>query len=240
LRALVRAFPAGVVVDVDDIEDLAVQRLCCLRSRLRLLYDGCRLLEEEGTPKVARLVEHGVGQYVVEEDLLGHFFRPRKLLAGFQREAEVLTEKFRRQRLAVLLGHMLGEEACRLFAEGSVLRFGGGDEIVNGCRNGGEGGGDEADERAHGADRSEPTGPINPADARPSSSRRQGGCIAPPVLQAFCRESTAAVSAAMWAGTRSASAAGLGVSNVNESGQPRWARKIASGQRSGRSASAAW
>ena len=50
----------------------------------------------------------------------------------------------------------------------------------------------------------------------------------------------AARTAAQCAATRDASGARLGVSNVNESGQPSFAMKIASGQPSGRSGSAAW
>ena len=90
LRRLVRAFPLGVVVGVDEIEKIAVEDLCCFGGGLRVLHQRCGLCHEIGAPRIARLVEHGVGQDVVEEDFLRHLLRPREFGARFHGEVEVL------------------------------------------------------------------------------------------------------------------------------------------------------
>src|SRR5690606_28696676 len=66
-------------------------------------------------PRIARFVEHGVGQHVVQEELLGHRGGPRELRACREGEVEVRLQESERE-LAVFLGHVLDEETRRALA----------------------------------------------------------------------------------------------------------------------------
>ena len=84
--ALVRRFAAGVVVDVDQLEKLAVENLRGFACRLRVLHEWSSSFKEIRPPGLPGFIEDGVGQHVVEEDFLGDLIRPRELGAGIERE----------------------------------------------------------------------------------------------------------------------------------------------------------
>ena len=107
---LVRAFAAGVIVQLEFVEEFFVQRSSGFARGRGAGDDRARELEQLGAPRVARLVEDGVGQDVVQEELLGHRGGPRELRARREREVEVRLQELQRQ-LAIALRHVFDEEA---------------------------------------------------------------------------------------------------------------------------------
>ena len=141
LGALVGALALGVVVGVDELEELLVEDLGGLGGGGGVLDQRRGFREEIGAPGVARFVEDGVGEDVVEKDVFGHLLGPGEGFAGLQGEVEVLGEELGAEGFLVVLGHVLDEKTGGLFAEGTVFFLGSGDEVISrgGEREGGGG-----------------------------------------------------------------------------------------------------
>ena len=129
-RTLVGPLAAGVVVDVDEVKDLAVERLRRLGGGRCLGHDVAAFLVKVRPPTLARLVEAGVRQHIVEKQLLGQPGAPRELLARLHRQVEVLGEKLAIERREVARRHALDEELGGTLAKVAVCFFGCGNECL--------------------------------------------------------------------------------------------------------------
>src|SRR5262249_17832809 len=84
LWALVIALASEVVVNVEALEQVAVQGLCCLGRVGATTDDFGSQLVKIRPPWVARLVQRSVGQTVVYEHSLGKVACPREFFARLE------------------------------------------------------------------------------------------------------------------------------------------------------------
>ena len=137
LEALVGALASGVVVDVHELEELAVQGLGRLAGGAGVLHQVAGHRHQFRPPRVPGLVEDGIGQHVVQEQGLGHLLGPRELLPGPESQVEVLPQELVAQILPVGLGHVFSQEPGRGFARSPMEFLGRPEEFGDRRRHGG-------------------------------------------------------------------------------------------------------
>ena len=118
---LVAAF--GVVVHVDQIEELAIQGLSGFGGGGAVGHQWCAAFQEVGPPRFAAFIEDGIRQDIIEEALLGNLFGPHKGGSCLHRKIKIFDEQFRGQFL-VVAWRMFLQERSRSAAHCSVLGFG--------------------------------------------------------------------------------------------------------------------
>ena len=137
LEALIGPLASGVVVDVHQLEELAVQRLRRLAGGTGVLHQVARHRHQLGPPRVPGLVEDRIRQHIVQEQGLGHLSGPGELLPRPEGQVEVLPQELIAELLPIGFGHVFGQEPGCRFAGGPVEFPGGSDELGDRRRQGG-------------------------------------------------------------------------------------------------------
>ena len=92
--ALVGGAAFGVVVHVDQIEELAIQGLRGFGGGGAVGHQWRAALEQIGPPRFTAFIEDGVRQDIIEEALLGNLFGPPKGGSSLHREIKIFDEQF--------------------------------------------------------------------------------------------------------------------------------------------------
>ena len=120
-RALVGLFALRGVADFHGAEKRAVQRLRGLAGCLAVRHERRGDLPQLPPPLVASLIEAGVGQHVIEENVRRNPRRPRRGGAGLVSQRGVSEQEAGGQAAQILRRHVGDEESHPL-----ALRFRGG------------------------------------------------------------------------------------------------------------------
>ena len=131
LEALIGALASGVVVDVDQLEELSVEGLGRFAGRAGVLHQIPGQCQQLGTPWIPGFIKHRIGQHIIQEDGLGHCCRPRKLLPGAQGQIQVLQKELVAEIPAIRLGHVFRQKAGGPFASSAMPIPGCLDEVRN-------------------------------------------------------------------------------------------------------------
>ena len=121
--ALVGRAPLGVVVHVDEIEELPIQGLSGFGGGGAVGHQWCAAFQEVGPPRFAAFIEDGIRQDIIEEALLGNLFGPHKVGSCLHRKIKIFDEQFCGQFL-VVAWRMFLQERSRSAAQSTMLGFG--------------------------------------------------------------------------------------------------------------------
>ena len=113
LQALIGALASGVVVNVDQLEELSVESLGRFAGRMSVLHQVSRQGQQLGAPGVPGFVENRVRQYVIQKHGLGHLGGPGKFLSGPEGQIEILQQELVAEIRSVALGHVFSQKAGR-------------------------------------------------------------------------------------------------------------------------------
>ena len=105
LGTLVSPLALGAVFYVDLLVERAIDRLDGFGGGFAVFDDGSALVMKLGAPRVAWLVELGVGQHAIEKQRLGYLLGPRVGIAGLHGQPQVFHQKFLAEGAQVASGH---------------------------------------------------------------------------------------------------------------------------------------
>ena len=120
LQALIGALASGVVVNVDQLEELTIQGLGRFAGRMSVLHKVPRQGQQLGAPWVTRFVENRVRQNVIQKHRLGHLGGPGEFLSGPEGQIKILQQELVAEIRSVALGHVFGQKTGRILTGSSV------------------------------------------------------------------------------------------------------------------------